>query len=77
VLILITRYSLPRVLLAPAGILLTWMAAELSFTGFESRFLRMRDRYWSEKAAPATRAVAEATASETGYGVLEPLPESE
>ena len=43
------RLSLGNRYSVPVSILLTWFAAEISFVYFESRFLRMRNRFWPER----------------------------
>jgi peptidoglycan/LPS O-acetylase OafA/YrhL len=43
------RLSLGNRYSVPVSILLTWVAAEISFIYFESRILRMRNRFWPER----------------------------
>jgi hypothetical protein len=66
--------SLGRRYSVPVSILLTWLAAEISFVYFESRFLRMRNRFWPEPrhtdpnmAAPQLEAAAV-----TAMGAIDP-----
>lgn len=64
------RFSLGRRYSVPASILLTWLAAEISFVYFESRFLRMRNRFWSE------RRHAEPDIAKTTSSTADPVAEA-